>query len=306
MVAHAGGASRALPLARWATPGWPSSAPASRRCSTWSCAAGPSQVRQALLACAWRACAWGLGPCGSMRVWLCSGSRLPPPVCAAPACRLGLGRRILHLACTPSRLRAAASQRTACQRSCLFCKVRTLLQTPSLSLRRRPLQHGCVRVHVADAGCSSLSRLSGLTCLNLSQNPRLGDPGVRLLAQHLNELQVGPGGRGRGGGGGGERRDGGRGRTLRGRCAPELQTPVPLVRLGTMWQPTTGMGVRAGRRLRLRVPACATGRGARRCVVLHTVRLGPPPRRKPVAAPLGACHPLRRAAHHAIDRLPRP
>ena len=37
-----------------------------------------------------------------------------------------------------------------------------------------------------------LSRLTGLTSLNLSQNPRLGDAGVRHLAGHMRELQVSP------------------------------------------------------------------------------------------------------------------
>ena len=45
-----------------------------------------------------------------------------------------------------------------------------------------------------DIGAVHLARLTALTSLNLSQNPRLGDGGVRSLAAHLGELQVGRGG----------------------------------------------------------------------------------------------------------------
>eukprot|EP00198_Chlamydomonas_reinhardtii_P012047 XP_001701384.1 predicted protein [Chlamydomonas reinhardtii] len=48
----------------------------------------------------------------------------------------------------------------------------------------------CCGGGITDAGALCLARLTALTSLNLSQNPRLGDAGVRSLAAHLAELQV--------------------------------------------------------------------------------------------------------------------
>ncbi|GFR46192.1 hypothetical protein Agub_g7721, partial [Astrephomene gubernaculifera] len=48
----------------------------------------------------------------------------------------------------------------------------------------------CCGGGVTDAAAAHLARLAALTCLNLSQNPRLGDAGVGCLAAHLSELQL--------------------------------------------------------------------------------------------------------------------